>query len=133
MFQREVADRIVARPGSSAYGRLGVLTGWRADARILFDIPASAFVPSPKVTSSLVHLVPKPEPEDGRLGDLEAITQAAFSQRRKMLRQSLKSVFPDPVPVLTSIGIDPTLRAENLSIQEFVRLGRARRNLIEGS
>ncbi len=123
MFQREVAERIVADERDRAnYGRLGVLCGWRTQARILFDVPASAFVPPPKVTSSIVHLTPRPAPEPCDLAALERVTQAAFGQRRKMLRQSLKAVLADPTPALEAIGIEPTARAEELSVADFVRL-----------
>jgi 16S rRNA (adenine1518-N6/adenine1519-N6)-dimethyltransferase len=124
MFQREVAERIVAQPGSEAYGRLGVLAGWRTEARILFDVPPSAFVPPPKVTSSVVHLVPRSEPHPCRARDLEQVTQAAFGQRRKMLRQSLKGVFRDPVAALTACGIQETRRAEEIGVEGFAALAR---------
>src|SRR5690606_36425882 len=91
MFQREVAERIVARPGDRAFGRLAVLCGWRTDARIAFNVDRSAFTPPPKVTSSVVHLIPKPFDPGVQVRDLEAVTRAAFGQRRKMIRQSLKS------------------------------------------
>lgn len=123
MFQREVAERIVAAPGSAAYGRLGVLAGWRARARILFDIPPQAFTPQPKVTSSVVRIEPIAAPLAVDLARLERVTQAAFGQRRKMLRQSLKSLGGEGL--LASVGIDPTRRAETLSIEEFVALARA--------
>ncbi len=121
MFQREVAERIVAKPGDDAYGRLGVLTGWRAQARIMFDVPPSAFVPPPKVTSSIVHLVPRENPEPCTVAALEAVTQAAFGQRRKMLRQSLKSVFRDPAAALESIDIEPTRRAEEIDVERAAK------------
>jgi 16S rRNA (adenine1518-N6/adenine1519-N6)-dimethyltransferase len=124
MFQREVAERIVAPPGSKTYGRLSVLTAWRAEARILFDIAPSAFVPPPKVTSSLVQLVPRaaPLPCDRRM--LERVTEAAFGQRRKMLRQSLKSLGIDPIALLEEAGLDPTERAEQIPVEGFVALAR---------
>ena len=124
MFQREVAERIVAKPGSKAYGRLSVLAGWRTEAKILFDIAPSAFVPPPKVTSSLVQLVPRvaPLPCDRRA--LERVTEAAFGQRRKMLRQSLKQLGVDPIPLLEAAGLDPTARAEDIPVQGFVALAR---------
>jgi 16S rRNA (adenine1518-N6/adenine1519-N6)-dimethyltransferase len=125
MFQREVAERIVAPPGSEAYGRLGVLAGWRTEAKILFDVAPSAFVPPPNVTSSVVHLVPRATPEPCSAKMLEAVTQAAFGQRRKMLRQSLKSVFPDPIPALERAGIEPTRRAEEIDVKGFAALARA--------
>lgn len=120
MFQREVAQRIVASPGSDAYGRLGVLAGWRTDARISFDVPAQAFTPPPKVTSSVVHLVPRAQPLETDVKKLGRVTEAAFGQRRKMLRQSLKSLGGEAL--LNAVGIDPTRRAETLSVEEFVRL-----------
>lgn len=125
MFQREVAERITAEPGSDAYGRLGVLAGWRTTAKIAFDVPPQAFVPPPKVTSSVVHLVPRAEPEPCAVEALEAVTQAAFGQRRKMLRQSLKAVFRDPIAALEANGIEPTRRAEEVSIAGFAGLARA--------
>jgi 16S rRNA (adenine1518-N6/adenine1519-N6)-dimethyltransferase len=125
MFQREVAERIVAAPGSEHYGRLAVLAGWRAEAKILFDVNRSAFVPPPKVTSSVVRLVPRTEPLacDPRL--LERVTAAAFGQRRKMLRQSLRSLGVEPAALLAAAEIEPTERAEQLSVAEFVRLANA--------
>ena len=128
MFQREVAERIVATPAERVdYGRLGVLCGWRTQARILFDIPPSAFTPPPKVTSSVVELIPREAPMscDRRL--LAAITQAAFGQRRKMLRQSLKGVAPagDAAGLLEAAGIEPTKRAEEVGIEGFVALANA--------
>jgi len=123
MFQREVAERIIAAPDSDAYGRLGVLAGWRTEAKIAFDVPPQAFTPPPKVTSSVVHLVPRssPLPVDAR--KLGRVTEAAFGQRRKMLRQSVKSLGGEAL--LTRAGIDPTRRAETLSVEEFVRLTNA--------
>ena len=123
MFQREVAERIVAAPGSDPYGRLGVLAGWRTEARIAFDVPAQAFTPPPKVTSSVVQLTPRiaPLPADVRM--LGRVTEAAFGQRRKMLRQSLKSLGGEGL--LNKVGIDPTRRAETLDVAEFVALANA--------
>ncbi|MGN6770023.1 MAG: 16S rRNA (adenine(1518)-N(6)/adenine(1519)-N(6))-dimethyltransferase RsmA [Rhizobiaceae bacterium] len=123
MFQREVAERIVAKPGTSAYGRLGVLAGWRTEAKILFDVPRQAFTPPPKVTSSVVQLFPREAPLKADLSALERITRAAFGQRRKMLRQSLKILGGDAL--LTAVGIDATRRPETLSIAEFVALANA--------
>jgi 16S rRNA (adenine1518-N6/adenine1519-N6)-dimethyltransferase len=125
MFQREVAERIVAPPGSKTYGRLSVLTGWRCSARILFDIAPSAFVPPPKVTSSLVEFIPRPDPAACDREMLERVTQAAFGQRRKMLRQSLKSLGVDPMALLEIAAIAPTARAEEIPIEGFVALARA--------
>ena len=126
MFQREVADRIVARPGTPAFGRLSVLAQWRARPKILFDVSRSAFVPPPKVTSAVLHIVPLDEPvAPARLEDLEAVTAAAFGQRRKMLRQSLKTLAPDAEVMLRDAGIDPTERPERLSVAQFASLARA--------
>ncbi|HXW25432.1 MAG TPA: 16S rRNA (adenine(1518)-N(6)/adenine(1519)-N(6))-dimethyltransferase RsmA [Xanthobacteraceae bacterium] len=124
-FQREVAQRIVAAPGTKSYGRLSVLAGWRTRAQILFDIAPRAFVPAPKVTSSVVRLSPRaaPLPCDRRL--LERVAEAAFGQRRKMLRQSLKSLGTDPLALLGTAGIDPTARAEDVPVDGFVALARA--------
>lgn len=125
MFQREVAERIVAAPGSKSYGRLSVLAQWRCDARILFDVNPSAFVPPPKVTSSLVRLVPRAEPPRCDRALLEAVTQAAFGQRRKMLRQSLRSLGADTSVLLSAAGLSPTARAEDIPVGGFVALARA--------
>jgi 16S rRNA (adenine1518-N6/adenine1519-N6)-dimethyltransferase len=125
MFQREVAERIVAAAGSKSYGRLSVLVQWRCEARILFDVNPSAFVPAPKVTSSLLRVVPRAAPLscDRRL--LEAVTQAAFGQRRKMLRQSLRSLGVDVAELLSTAGLAPTARAEDICVAGFVALARA--------
>ena len=120
MFQKEVAQRIVARPGDDAYGRLGVLAGWRTRARIAFDLPPQAFTPPPKVTSSVVHIVPRETPLPVEERKLARVTEAAFGQRRKMLRQSLKAIGGERL--LAEAGIDGTRRAETLSIEEFVAL-----------
>ena len=123
MFQKEVVDRLVAVPRTKDYGRLSVLAQHVCEIRRLFDIPASAFVPPPKVTSSVARLTPRPASQ--RLVDLaplEKVTAAAFGQRRKMLRGSLGSLFADPVPVLQGLGLSPTARAEELSVADFVRL-----------
>jgi len=125
MFQREVAQRIVARAGSKSYGRLAVLAGWRGEARMLFDVAASAFVPPPKVTSSVVDLAPRPRPLACDLAALERVTEAAFGQRRKMLRQSLKSLGVDPLALLAAAGIEATERAEQIPVEGFVALARA--------
>jgi 16S rRNA (adenine1518-N6/adenine1519-N6)-dimethyltransferase len=125
MFQREVAERLVAKPGSKAYGRLSILTQWRAKAKIQFDVSPRAFTPPPKVTSSIVRIEPLPEPvAPARLADLEAVTAAAFGNRRKMLRQSLKSLAPDAEAFIRAAGLDPTQRAEQLSIADFAALAR---------
>ncbi|HSF97003.1 MAG TPA: 16S rRNA (adenine(1518)-N(6)/adenine(1519)-N(6))-dimethyltransferase RsmA [Thermohalobaculum sp.] len=125
MFQREVAQRIVARPGSSAYGRLSVLAQWRARARIAFEVDPAAFTPPPKVTSAVVHVTPAEPLAAVPPKLLEEVVAAAFSQRRKMLRQSLKARFRDPPALLAAAGIDPTRRAETLSIEEFLALTAA--------
>jgi 16S rRNA (adenine1518-N6/adenine1519-N6)-dimethyltransferase len=124
MFQREVAERIVAAPGSKSYGRLSVLVQWRCEARILFDVSPSAFVPPPKVTSSLVHLSPRAAPLDCDRKLLENVTQAAFGQRRKMLRQNLRSLGADLPALLTAAGISPTARAEDIPVEGFLSLAR---------
>jgi 16S rRNA (adenine1518-N6/adenine1519-N6)-dimethyltransferase len=125
MFQREVAERITAAPGSKKYGRLSVLAGWRTEARILFDVAPSAFVPPPKVTSSLVELVPRRSPLSCDSIVLQKVTEAAFGQRRKMLRQSLRSLGRDPLPLLAAAGIESTARAEDIAVEGFVALARA--------
>jgi 16S rRNA (adenine1518-N6/adenine1519-N6)-dimethyltransferase len=124
MFQREVAERIVAKPGSKTYGRLSVLAGWRTEAKILFDIAPSAFVPPPKVTSSVVQLTPRRDPLPCDRRALERVTAAAFGQRRKMLRASLKSLGLDPGPLLEHAGLDPTARAEDIAVEGFVALAK---------
>jgi 16S rRNA (adenine1518-N6/adenine1519-N6)-dimethyltransferase len=122
MFQREVAERIVAAPGGKAYGRLAVLANWRCETKILFDVAPSAFVPPPKVTSSVVRLVPRERPLACGAEALQKVTAAAFGQRRKMLRQSLKSLGVDPLALLGESGIDPTARAEEIPVEGFVKL-----------
>ena len=125
MFQREVAQRIVAKPDSDAYGRLSVLAQWRTKPKILFDVARSAFVPPPKITSSIVRLEPLAEPvAPAQLADLEKVTAAAFGQRRKMLRQSLKPLAADAEARIRAAGIDPTQRPEQLSVAEFASLAR---------
>jgi 16S rRNA (adenine1518-N6/adenine1519-N6)-dimethyltransferase len=130
MFQREVARRIVATPGERAdYGRLAVLAGWRTQARILFDVAPSAFIPAPKVTSSVVELIPRVTPSPCGAATLSALTQAAFGQRRKMLRQSLKGYAAgrglDLAALLAAVGLEPTMRAEEVDVEGFVALARA--------
>jgi 16S rRNA (adenine1518-N6/adenine1519-N6)-dimethyltransferase len=122
MFQREVAERIVAAPGSKSYGRLSVLAGWRTEAKILFDVARSAFVPPPKVTSSIVRLTPRREPLSCDSKLLQRVTEAAFGQRRKMLRQSLKTLGVDAMALLAEAGIEPTARAEEIPVDGFVAL-----------
>lgn len=126
MFQREVALRIVAGPRERAdYGRLAVLCGWRTQARLLFDVPAAAFTPPPKVTSAIVELVPRATPAPCALASLSRVTQAAFGQRRKMLRQSLKTLGRDPLPLLAAASLPETARAEEIDVAGFVRLANA--------
>lgn len=121
MFQKEVAQRIVAAPKSSAYGRLAVLCQWLCHAKLAFDVPASAFTPPPKVTSSIVRLVPKELPhDDPPMNVVERITAAAFGQRRKMIRSSMK----DYMPAIESLGIDPQKRAEELSVEDFIGIAK---------
>ncbi len=123
-FQREVAERIVAPHGGKAYGRLAVLAQWRTEPKIMFDIAASAFVPRPKVTSAVVRLVPRVAAE-GDARALERVTAAAFGQRRKMLRHSLKALGVDPLKLALDAGVDPTARAETIPVQGFLALARA--------
>ncbi len=130
MFQKEVAERIAATPENRAdYGRLGVLAGWRCQARRLFDVPPAAFTPPPKVTSSVVELIPRDAPAPCRLSMLSALTLAAFGQRRKMLRQSLKGFAGsrglDLAQWLDDAGLDPTARAEEVEVSSFAALARA--------
>ena len=124
MFQREVAERIVARENDEAYGRLGVLANWRAETKILFDISPAAFVPQPKVTSSVVRLVPRHAPEACDRKALEQVAAAAFGQRRKMLRQSLKSLSVDPARLAAAAHVDLTQRAETVPVSGFVAMAR---------
>lgn len=126
MFQKEVAERLVAQPRTKDYGRLTIAAQWRADVRRLFDVPPRAFTPPPKVTSTVVQLIPRAEPlfpADAAM--LERVTAAAFGQRRKMLRQSLRQVSPLAEEVLVAAGIAPTARGEELSIEQFCALARA--------
>jgi len=126
MFQKEVAQRIVAVPGSKSYGRLSILTQWRASARIVMEIPPQAFTPPPKVNSAVVHIEKRDRmlfPADEKT--LTRVVAAAFGQRRKMLRASLKGLHPDMEMILTNVGIKPTERAENISIEGFCALARA--------
>ncbi|WP_419910572.1 16S rRNA (adenine(1518)-N(6)/adenine(1519)-N(6))-dimethyltransferase RsmA [Hoeflea sp.] len=123
MFQKEVAQRIVAQPGTTAFGRLSVLSGWRMEATLAFDVPRQAFTPPPKVTSAVVHLTPRTAPIPCSASSLARVTQAAFGQRRKMLRQSLKSLGGESL--LSGAGIDPKRRAETLTVAEFCRLAAA--------
>ena len=128
MFQREVAERIVAKPGSDAYGRLGVLCGWRSEARIAFSVGRENFIPPPKVTSAVVHLVPRPVAPDVRVRDLEAVTRAAFGQRRKMVRQSLKATGVPVEKLLAAAGLKGDERAETLPVEAFLEMAKALRS-----
>lgn len=125
MFQREVAQRIIAQPGDKAFGRLAILAGWRADAEIAFEVSPKAFTPPPKVTSAVVSVTPRTPVAEAPLKALERVTQAAFGQRRKMLRQSLKSLGVPPADLLRATDISGERRAETLSIEEFCALARA--------
>ena len=124
MFQREVAERICARPGDDAYGRLAVLAGWRTNARIAFNVGRQAFTPPPNVTSAVVHLVPKPIDESVRVRDLEAVTKAAFGQRRKMVRQSLKATGVPVEKLLEAAGLKGDERAEELPVEAFLAMAK---------
>jgi 16S rRNA (adenine1518-N6/adenine1519-N6)-dimethyltransferase len=131
MFQKEVAERIIASPGNKTYGRLSVLAQWRSKPRILLNLPPKAFTPSPKIDSSLVEFIPRDEPvEAGSPVALQKVVAAAFGQRRKMLRQSLKGLMHKPENILEAVGIDPSLRAEVLTIDQFCSLARAWNNII---
>jgi 16S rRNA (adenine1518-N6/adenine1519-N6)-dimethyltransferase len=132
MFQREVADRLASVPGTKEFGRLSVLAQWRAKARILFEVDPRAFTPPPKIKSAVVRIEPLLEPvAPAVLSDLEAVTAAAFGQRRKMLRQSLKQLVPDAEALLGMAAIDPQERPERLSVEQFAALARAWRKLVE--
>lgn len=124
MFQKEVAERIVAAPGTEAYGRLAVLAQWRSTPKIAMPVHRSAFTPPPKVMSAVVHITPAAAPEGVRLATLEKLTAAAFGQRRKMLRQSLKPL-PGPLAAMETLGIDSSRRAETVTVAEFIALARA--------
>ena len=123
MFQREVADRIVAAPGSKDYGRLSVLSQWRSEARIVLNVHRSAFVPPPKVMSAVVHIVPTAQPEGVTVDAIARVTEFAFGQRRKMLRSSLRGL-PGALDALARLGIDAERRAETLSVAEYVAIAR---------
>jgi 16S rRNA (adenine1518-N6/adenine1519-N6)-dimethyltransferase len=124
MFQREVAERICAKPGEDPYGRLGVLAGWRTDARIAFNVGRQAFVPPPNVTSAVVHLVPKVIESDVAVRDLEQVTRAAFGQRRKMVRQSLKGTGVPVDQLLAAATLEGNERAEDLPVEAFLAMAR---------
>jgi 16S rRNA (adenine1518-N6/adenine1519-N6)-dimethyltransferase len=123
MFQREVADRIVAAPGSSAYGRLSILAQWRSEAKLALKVHRSAFVPPPKIMSAVIHITPKAAPDGVAAADIERLTAAAFGQRRKMLRQSLKGV-AGAIEALAQLGIDPARRAETLAVADYIAIAR---------
>ena len=126
MFQKEVAERIVAKPGSKAYGRLALLAQWRTDARVVMQLPPEAFVPPPKIHSAVVHLTALPEPRyPADPAVLSRVTAAAFNQRRKMLRSSLKGLHPQIEDMLNQVGIPPTARAEEIGLEQFCALARA--------
>jgi 16S rRNA (adenine1518-N6/adenine1519-N6)-dimethyltransferase len=125
MFQREVAERIVAAPGGKSYGRLSVLANWRCETRLMFDVSPAAFVPPPRVTSSVVRLVPRAAPPPCDAHALQRVTEAAFGQRRKMLRKCLRSLGVETSALLAAAEIEPTARAENIEVEGFVRLARA--------
>ena len=125
MFQKEVAERIVAKPGSKAYGRLALLAQWRTDARVVMNLPPEAFVPPPKIHSAVVHLTALPEPRyPADPAVLSRVTAAAFNQRRKMLRSSLKGLHPQIEGLLEQVGIPPTARAEEIGLEQFCALAR---------
>jgi 16S rRNA (adenine1518-N6/adenine1519-N6)-dimethyltransferase len=126
MFQKEVAQRLAAPPRSKAYGRLSVLTQWLCGVELVFDVPPQAFVPAPKVTSTVVRLTPHAAPlASCQQADLERVTAAAFGQRRKMLRQSLKSLTDDVAALIAAADVEPTARAEELPVEAFCALARA--------
>ncbi len=134
MFQREVAERIVAGPGSKTYGRLSVISQWRTAPKILFDVHPSAFTPAPKVTSSVVHFAVLPHPRgEAEVKSLERVTAAAFGQRRKMLRSSLKSLNIDVDALIAQAGLAATARAEEVDVEGFAKLARAYARLSGGS
>ena len=133
MFQKEVAERIIATEEDKAYGRLGIIAGWRCNAEKLFDVSREAFNPPPKVTSSIVHLTPKSNPLPCKLKYLEQVTAAAFGQRRKMLRQSLKSLGVDQMTLIEQAGLEPTQRAETVSVEHFVDLANILENMKKGA
>lgn len=124
MFQREVADRLSAKPGTKAYGRLSVIAQWRAEVRPMFNLPGRAFTPPPKIESTVVQLIPRTMPEPAEFSDMEAVTAAAFGQRRKMLRASLKSL-GNAEALIDEAGLIPTQRAEEVPVAGFAALARA--------
>ena len=132
LFQKEVADRLAASPGSRAYGRLSVIVQWLCEVRVLFDIPAKAFTPEPKVVSSVVDLVPRDQPlATANKSSLELVTGAAFGQRRKMLRTSLKALHVDSRTLLNAAGVSPTARPEEISVSDFCSLSRALDSVVD--
>jgi 16S rRNA (adenine1518-N6/adenine1519-N6)-dimethyltransferase len=122
MFQKEVADRITAKPNTKAYGRLAIIVQYCCDVQRNFDLPAAAFTPPPKVDSTVVTLIPKKDIDKETFTLLGKVTHAAFNQRRKMLKSSLKPLFDNPEEALNAIGIDPTLRPENLEVAQFLKI-----------
>jgi 16S rRNA (adenine1518-N6/adenine1519-N6)-dimethyltransferase len=132
MFQREVAERISAKPGEKPFGRLGVLAGWRTDARIAFNVDRNAFTPPPNVTSTVVYLKPKPVDASIPVGDVEAVTKAAFGQRRKMVRQSLKSLGVPVEGLLAAAGLKGDERAEDLPVEAFLMMAKVLKGLRAG-
>ena len=133
MFQSEVAERLVAVPGNKDYGRLSVLTQWRGTPRILFEVHPRAFTPPPKVTSAVARIEPRRDAPEADLADFEAVTKAAFGQRRKMLRQSLKALTPDAAVLIEHAGLNPEARAETLSVAQFAALARAYHATVEAT
>lgn len=125
MFQREVANRLIASPGTSAFGRLSVMANWLCETRVCLNLPARAFTPPPKVDSSVVQFSPRKSPEPATWEAMETVVAAAFGQRRKMLRSALKTLKMDPLPLLAAAEIEPTARAETLTIGQFAALARA--------
>ncbi len=128
MFQKEVAERLTAEPCSKTYGRLSVITQWLCDVRACFDIPPTAFTPAPKVTSTVVHLTPRTRSDAVPMEVMERVSAAAFGQRRKMLRQSLKTLTPDAEKLLNAAGINPASRAEEIDVNGFIRLAQKLEN-----
>lgn len=124
MFQKEVAERLCALPRTKAYGRLSVIAQWKANVKKMFDIPPAAFTPPPKVTSSVVRFLPRPKTDSVSFDVMEKLTAAAFGQRRKMLRQSLKALVPDVEAFLKKADVPATARAEEIDVAGFVRMGK---------
>ncbi|MEM7568302.1 MAG: 16S rRNA (adenine(1518)-N(6)/adenine(1519)-N(6))-dimethyltransferase RsmA [Pseudomonadota bacterium] len=131
LFQKEVAQRIIAQPGSKAYGRLSILSQWRSEAQVVFDIGPKAFTPPPKVTSALVHITPNPAPQGVDASLLSKVTAAAFGQRRKMVRQSLKGLGVDTLALCDVANVAPTSRADALALEDYLSLARALSSLLQ--